>query len=266
MPISPVRQITPPLGRVWIFGVLATLLSILVNYGFVWLFVNLFEIELLVPKGLWNSDLTLLNTSRIVIVTVLAGLFATIGASFLSKLVIGPRTWCLILGFGIGLTSTYGAITLPNVSVSVHVALSTLHILTTFSIVPILALALTIHDSDLADADARYHEHLDSRVENVAPLVSTDQPQNIETPIEQEPEPAESDDTEPATAPRTRRFQSSKLLGTSESQAIEALLEAGMNYRIALRDGVPESPAGEPDEKRITLVIHNGIITSARPG
>ena len=275
MLISPVRQVTPPIRRVWIYGVLATLLSILVNYGLLWLFENLFEIELLVPKGLWNSDLTLVTTTRVVIVTILAGLFATIGASALAKLVIGPRTWCLILGFGFGLTSTYGAITLPNVSVSVHVALSTLHIMTTFTIVPILAIALTIHDSDLAHADARYHEHLDSRDEDVDPLAKEKQAQLNEIPSTQEPQAAsepgspqaeEFHPSRPSPISRSGRFHSSVLLGTSESEAIEAILEAGLNYRIALRDGVPGSPAGEPDENRITLVINNGLVTSARPG
>jgi len=278
---SPVRQITPPISRVWIYGVLATLLSILVNYGLLWLFENLFEIELLVPKGIWNSDLTLVTPTRVIIVTMLAGLFATIGATALSKLVIGPRTWCLILGFGFGLTSTYGAITLPNVSVSVHVALSALHIFTTFTIVPILALALTIHDSDLAVADERYHEHLDSLDEGVKPLANLEQVQMNEIPIAPELEPVsnlepvikpesplvgEFHPSRPSTFSRSGRFHSSVLLGTSEPEAIEAILEAGLTYRIALRDGIPESPAGDPDVNRITLVINNGLVTSARPG
>jgi len=272
---SPVRQITPPISRVWIYGVLATLLSILVNYGLLWLFGNLFEIELLVPKGIWNSDLTLVTPTRVIIVTMLAGLFATIGATALSKLVIGPRTWCLILGFGFGLTSTYGAITLPNVSVSVHVALSALHIFTTFTIVPILALALTIHDSDLAVADERYHEHLDSLEEDVKPLANVEQAQVNETPIAQEAQTASNPESpllgefhpsRPSPFSRSGKFHSSVLLGTSEPEAVEAILEAGLNYRIALRDGLPGSPAGEPDENRITLVVKNGIVTSARPG
>lgn len=262
MPISPVRQITPPLSRVWLYGGLATLLSMLVNYGFLWLTENLFEVELLVPKGLWNSDLTLLTTSRVIVATGLAGLFALAAASFLAKLVIGPRTWCLILGFGVGLTSTYGAITLPNVVVSVHVALSVFHILTTFIIVPAVAVALTIHDSDLAHADARYHEHLDSRVETFEPTVSDVQP----LPTEIAPEPETAPQPSPEQPVRVRRFQSSKILGTSESEALAAILEAGMNYRIAIRDGIPEGPAGEPDDNRITLIITNGIVTSARPG
>ena len=163
MSVKPVRQVTPPASRIWLAGLAATALATGANAGWLWICVNIFHWEIVVPEAFQSAvyvDATLL---RVTLATAIAGVLATLVAVGLAKLFIGPRIWFLAVGLGGGLASVYGALTLSNVSFAVKFALSIMHLLATFIVVLPIAEALRIRDSDLHRADLRYHEHLDTK-------------------------------------------------------------------------------------------------------
>jgi len=163
MSVKPVRQVTPPASRIWLVGLGATALATGANAGWLWICVNIFHWEIVVPEAFQSAvyvDATLL---RVTLSTAIAGALATLAAVGLAKLFIGPRIWFLAFGLGVGLASVYGALTLANVSFTVKFSLSVMHLLATFIVVLPIAEALKIRDSDLHRADVRYHEHLESK-------------------------------------------------------------------------------------------------------
>ena len=163
MSVKPVRQVTPPASRIWLAGLAATALATGANAGWLWICVNIFHWEIVVPEAFQSAvyvDATLL---RVTLATAIAGVLATLVAVGLAKLFIGPRIWFLAVGLGGGLASVYGALTLTNVSFTVKFSLSVMHLLATFLVVLPIAEALRIRDSDLHRADVRYHEHLESK-------------------------------------------------------------------------------------------------------
>ena len=163
MSVKPVRQVTPPAARIWLAGIGATALAAGTNAGWLWICVNLFNWEIVVPEGFQSSVYVDASVLRVTVATAIAGALATLVAVGLAKLFIGPRIWFLVLGLGGGFASVYGALTLTGVSVSVKFSLSVMHLLATFLVVLPIAEALKIRDSDLHRADVRYHEHLDSK-------------------------------------------------------------------------------------------------------
>jgi|LakMenE01Jun11ns_1017448.scaffolds.fasta_scaffold9936548_4 hypothetical protein len=172
MSVKPVRQVTPPASRIWLAGLGATALAAGANAGWLWICVNLFNWEIVVPEAFQSTVYVDASLLRVTVATSIAGIFATLVAVGFAKLFIGPRIWFLAVGFGGGLTSVYGALTLANVSFSVKFALSVMHILATFLVVLPIAEALKIRDSDLHRADLRYHEHLESKNSGDATLVA----------------------------------------------------------------------------------------------
>ncbi len=163
MSVKPVRQVTPPASRIWLAGIGATALATGANAGWLWICVNFFHWEIVVPEAFQSAvyvDATLL---RVTLATAIAGVLATLVAVGLAKLFIGPRIWFLAVGLGGGLASVYGALTLSNVSLTVKFSLSVMHLLATFLVVLPIAEALKIRDSDLHRADVKYHEHLNSK-------------------------------------------------------------------------------------------------------
>jgi len=172
MSVKPVRQITPPASRIWLAGLGATALAAGANAGWLWICVNLFHWEIVVPEMPQSSVLIDASILRVALATAIAGILATLAAVGLAKLFIGPRIWFLAIGLGGGLASVYGALTLANVSLSGKFALSVMHILATFLVVLPIAEALRIRDSDLHRADVRYHEHLDSKNSGDATFIS----------------------------------------------------------------------------------------------
>ena len=172
MSVKPVRQITPPASRIWLAGLGATALAAGANAGWLWICVNIFKWEIVVPEAPQSAVLIDASVLRIALATAIAGLLATLVAVGLAKLFIGPRIWFLAIGLGGGLASVYGALTLANVSVSGKFALSVMHILATFLVVLPIAEALKIRDSDLHRADVRYHEHIDSKNSDDATFIT----------------------------------------------------------------------------------------------
>jgi hypothetical protein len=157
-----VKQVTPPLRRVALSGVLATIAATALNAGWLWLTVQLHNVTLYIPKSMGSDVYIQAERWHILLATGVAGLIGTLGAFALAKLVIAPRIWCLAVGFGIGLASVYGALTLPDQTLTQHLSLAVFHVIATFCIVPALAWALEIRHHDLAQADLRYHEHVDA--------------------------------------------------------------------------------------------------------
>lgn len=189
MSVKPVRQVTPPATRVVLVGLGATALAAAANVGWLWVCVNVFNWEILVPEAFQSTVYVDATVLRVTLATAIAGAFATLVAVGLAKLLIGPRIWFLAVGLGVGFASVYSALTLVNVSAAVKFALSIMHILATFIIVLPVAEALKIRDSDLHRADVRYHEHLDSKSTDDATFIAgtssatsgsiNDNPQNL---------------------------------------------------------------------------------------
>jgi hypothetical protein len=172
MSVKPVRQVTPPATRILLVGLGATALAAAANAGWLWISVNIFNWEIVVPEVFQSSvyvDATLL---RVTLATAIAGAFATLVAVGLAKLLIGPRIWFLAFGLGLGFASVYSALTLVNVSFAVKFSLSVMHLLATFMIVLPISEALKIRDSDLHRADVRYHEHLESKTSDDTSFVA----------------------------------------------------------------------------------------------
>jgi hypothetical protein len=172
MSVKPVRQVTPPATRILLVGLGATALAVAANAGWLWISVNIFNWEIVVPEVFQSSvyvDATLL---RVTLATAIAGAFATLVAVGLAKLFIGPRIWFLAFGLGLGFASVYSALTLVNVSFAVKFSLSVMHLLATFIIVLPISEALKIRDSDLHRADVRYHEHLESKTSDDTSFVA----------------------------------------------------------------------------------------------
>jgi len=163
MSVKPVRQVTPPASRIWLAGLVATTLASGANAGWLWICVNLFKWEIVVPEAFQSSVYVDASVLRVTTATAIAGALATLVAVGLAKLFIGPRIWFLAIGLGCGLASVYIALTLANISFSVKFSLSVMHLLATFLVVLPIAEALKIRDSDLHRADLRYHEHLDTK-------------------------------------------------------------------------------------------------------
>ena len=189
MSVKPVRQVTPPAARIWLAGLGATALAAGANAGWLWICVNLFNWEIVVPEAFQSAVYVDASLLRVTVATAIAGIFATLVAVGLAKLFIGPRIWFLVIGLGGGLASVYGALTLTGVSFSVKFSLSVMHLLATFLVVLPIAEALKIRDSDLHRADVRYHEHLESKNSNDATFIAgstatttgsvIDNPQNL---------------------------------------------------------------------------------------
>lgn len=193
MSVKPVRQVTPPASRIWLAGLGATALAAGANAGWLWICINLFNWEIVVPEAFQSAVYVDASVMRVTVATAIAGVAATLVAVGLAKLFIGPRIWFLAIGLGGGFASVYGALTLTNVSFSVKFALSVMHLLATFLVVLPVAEALKIRDSDLHRADVRYHEHLDSKNSSDPGLVNgataattgsvIDNPQNLNDTI-----------------------------------------------------------------------------------
>jgi hypothetical protein len=189
MSVKPVRQVTPPASRIWLAGLGATALAAGANAGWLWICVNIFNWEIVVPEAFQSAVYVDASLLRVTVATAIAGVFATLVAVGLAKLFIGPRIWFLVIGLGGGLASVYGALTLTGVSFSVKFSLSVMHLLATFLVVLPIAEALKIRDSDLHRADVRYHEHLESKNSNDATFIAgstaattgsvIDNPQNL---------------------------------------------------------------------------------------
>lgn len=163
MSVKPVRQVTPPASRIWLAGLGATALATGANAGWLWICVNIFHWEIVVPEAFQSAVYVDATILRVTLATAIAGVLATLVAVGLAKLFIGPRIWFLAVGLGGGLASVYGALTLSNVSLTVKFSLSIMHLLATFLVVLPIAEALKIRDSDLHRADVKYHEHLNSK-------------------------------------------------------------------------------------------------------
>ena len=172
MSVKPVRQVTPPAARIWLAGLGATALAAGANAGWLWICVNLFNWEIVVPETFQSSVYVDASVLRVTLATAIAGVIATAVAVGLAKLFIGPRIWFLAIGLGGGFASVYGALTLTDVSFSVKFSLSVMHVLATFLVVLPVAEALKIRDSDLHRADVRYHEHLESKNSDDTNLVA----------------------------------------------------------------------------------------------
>ena len=168
-----VRQITPPAIRIWLVGIGATSLASGANAGWLWLCTNIFNLTVSVPAGLQSTTYVEATLLRIALATAIAGLIATVIAVVLSKLLIGPRIWFLVSGLAVGLSSIYGALTLPDISVASKFSLSVMHILATFLIVLPIAEALKIRESDLHRAGLKYHEHFDNKDSTDAGVITT---------------------------------------------------------------------------------------------
>jgi hypothetical protein len=182
-----VKQVTPPLQRIVVSGLLATVAAAALNAGWLWLTENKLHIALSIPKSMGSAVYVEAKQQQIVLATLMAGLLGTLSSLAAAKLVIAPRIWCLAVGFGTGLASLYGALTLPNQILSQHLSLAMFHAIATFSIVPALAWALEIRHHDLAQADIKYHQHVDAK--------SASEPEPVERSMIGAPENQSLNDT-----------------------------------------------------------------------
>jgi hypothetical protein len=163
MSVKPVRQVTPPAARIWLAGLGATALAAGANAGWLWICVNLFNWEIVVPEAFKAQFMLMLRCCE---------LRSNCHCGRLQQLwllLVWPNFSLvqefgfLVIGLGGGFASVYGALTLTGVSFSVKFSLSVMHLLATFLVVLPIAEALKIRDSDLHRADVRYHEHLESK-------------------------------------------------------------------------------------------------------
>ena len=237
------RQVTPPAWRIWSYGIAATAFAALANYGWLYLAAEVFNWNLLVPKTFSTTELTTLTDVRVIAATVIAGLVATFGATVLAKLVIGPKIWWLIIGFGAGLASLYGALTLANVDLSVRLGLSVMHIIATFSIVIPIGWSLEIRDQDLKKAVDRYSTHLEAK----------------------NPSAQQSDTVHPTAVISTEDISKS-VIGQDVTDAIAKIEAVGLKARITRRDTEVFTTTFDFREDRINLEVENGIVVSTNVG
>lgn len=237
------RQVTPPAWRIWTYGVGATALAALANYGWLYLCQEIFHWNLLVPKTFSNTDLTPISDVRVVMASVIAGLVATLGANLLAKLMISPKIWWLIIGYGVGLASLYGALTLPSVELTVRLGLSVMHIIALVLIVTPLGWALEIRDQDLAHAVDRYSTHLESKN------------QTVEV----------SDQVHPTAVLSTDDIARA-VVGTDAADAVTKIETLGLKARITRRDAEVFTTALDFREDRINLEVENGLVVASNVG
>lgn len=235
------RQVTPPAWRIWTYGISATAFAALVNYGWLYLCNQVFGWEILVPKYLSTSELAPLTDVRTVLATVIAGLAGTFGANLIGKSVIGPKIWWLIIGFGVGIASLYGAITLPNVELSNRLGLSIMHIFAVVLIVIPIGWALEIRDQDLKHAVDRYSSHLESKNPQAADQVQT-------------------------TAVLNTQDIALAVVGIEVTDAINKIETLGLKARITRRDEEVFTTVFDFREDRINLEVENGFVVSANVG
>lgn len=237
------RQVTPPAWRIWSYGIAATAFAALANYGWLYLAAEVFNWNLLVPKTFSTTELTTLTDVRVIAATVIAGLVATFGATVLAKLVIGPKIWWLIIGFGAGLASLYGALTLANVDLSVRLGLSVMHIIATFLIVIPIGWSLEIRDQDLKKAVDRYSTHLEAK----------------------NPSAQQSDTVHPTAVISTEDISKS-VIGQDVTDAIAKIEAVGLKARITRRDTEVFTTTFDFREDRINLEVENGTVVSTNVG
>jgi hypothetical protein len=237
------RQVTPPAWRIWIFGIGATALAALTNYSWLYLCQEIFNWNLLIPKFTATSELVTATAIQVVIATVVAGLLGTFGATVLAKSVIGPKIWWLIIGFGFGISSLYGALTLPNVDLTVRLGLSVMHIIAMVLIVIPIGWSLEIRDQDLAKAVDRYSTHLDAK----------------------NPQSVDSNQVHP-TAVLSTQDVAVAVVGTDVTDAVSKIETLGLKARITKRDNEVFTTAFDFREDRINLEVENGTVTSANVG
>lgn len=237
------RQVTPPAWRIWTYGVGATAFAALTNYGWLYLCQEIFNWNLLVPKMFSTTELIPTSDVRVVSATVIAGLVATFGATILAKLVIGPKIWWLIIGYGVGLASLYGALTLPNVELTVRLGLSIMHIIAMVLIVTPIGWALEIRDQDLAHAVDRYSTHLESK--------------NPTTEVADQVHP---------TAVLSTDDVARAVVGTDETDAVRKIETLGLKARVTRRDAEVFTTTLDFREDRINLEVENGIVIASNVG
>lgn len=237
------RQVTPPAWRIWSYGLAATTFAALANYGWLYLATEIFNWNLLVPKTFSTTELTALTDVRVIIATAIAGFVGTFGATVLAKSVIGPKIWWLIIGFGFGLASLYGALTLPNVDLSVRLGLSVMHIIATFSIVIPVGWSLEIRDHDLKKAVDRYSTHLEAN----------------------NPSATTSESVHPTAVISTEDISKS-VIGQEVTDAIAKIEAVGLTARITRRDTEVFTTTFDFREDRINLEVENGTVVSTNVG
>jgi hypothetical protein len=239
---KPFRQVTPPSSRIWLYGIGAALLSSVLNYGWLYLCVSVFQWPIRVPAQMDPAYLVDATPLRIVTATCAAVLTATIGATLLAKTVIGPRIWWLLLGTGFGVASTYAALTVTEIELMIRIRLAVMHIITMIVVVPILYRALQIRDSDLEHAARRWQDHMEQRT--IVPAAP-----------------------EQATAPAMELdFHPESVVGMTESDATAAAMSAGRECRVMSRDGQAMTVTLDYRADRVNLVVEGGIVTDATVG
>lgn len=249
---KPVRQITPPVSRIWFIGILATAIACGLNYGWWWICTNLFSWELQIPKAFNSSDLISLSDTRVLIATGVAGGLATIGAHLLGKLVIGPRIWWLIISSAIGLASLYGVITVASLPLTLQIGLAVMHVIAMLVIIPLLTKALTIDDADVEKVVRKHNAYKEA--------------QKVEAAIQVEPQ---VDIAEVSTINPTvviAQFDLATVLDKPAEDAIATIESAGFEARIISRDGQMFPVSRDFREDRVNLEIINGVVSNAHIG
>jgi hypothetical protein len=249
---KPVRQITPPLSRIWLFGILATVVTGALNYSWWWICQNVFSWELQVPQAFNSSVLVPLSDVRIFIATGVAGLLATFGAHLLGKTVIGPRIWWLIISTAAGLASLYGVLTYSTLALSLRIGLAVMHVIAIVVIIPLLTKALTIGDDDVEKVVQKHSAYKQAKIAE-APVV----------------EPAPTFENEVSTINPTvviPQFDLATVLDRTEDDAQATIAAAGFEARIISRDGQMFATARDFREDRVNLEVTNGVVSNAHIG
>ena len=251
---KPVRQITPPAYRIWLVGILATVLASGLNYGWWWLCQNVFVWQLQVPKTLNVDELVPLTETRVLIATGVAGLLGIVGALILGKLVIGPRIWWLIISTAAGLASIYGILTLTTLTVTIRSGLVVMHVLAMVAIIPLLTKALTIGEPDVDAAVRKHTEYKDAKASTEMSTQSP-APATVETHVS----PINATVVIP-------QFDLATVLDKSEDDALATVAAANFEARVISRDGQMFPLSTEFREDRVNIEVTNGIVTNAHIG
>lgn len=249
------RQVTPSIGRVWSYGVLATVVATALNLGWLRLVTRAFGWTVQVPVLVNTSELVVASDWRIATATATVGVAATAGCATLARTVIGPRVWWAIIGTAGGFASIYGLMTVGGLDITVRVRLLPFHVLALVVLLPALYRALQVSDSDLRKAMSRFQEHIEPTAATAT--TSTATPQASTSISVDEPTPIDLPPT--LLAPES-------LVGLSEDAALTSAAAADCEVRITSRDGIQFTTTRDFRADRVNLEIVDGRVTAASMG
>lgn len=267
------RQVTPSSSRIILIGVLATVVAMVVNYGWLWILTNTFHSVVEVPSTPGSTTLSALSNTRVLVATGVAGGFATLGAWLLGRLVIGPRIWILVLGSTLSVASLVSLKNIAGLGLGAKFELAIFHLLASAILVGALYWATKISQNDVL----RAQDHNQQIIEGIqidAPNFDEAQQAQIDTAMNLAPGAMGDigNINETLVMPLTNNtdtviaFDPLTMMGQPEATAVSQLRAAGYDIHVALRDGqMFEEPASTANN-RVKISIAGGVITRVEVG